>query len=259
MCSKAWIAILFQCYKFLFLMIIGFANASGKDSQCLDYDGKVILAFGDSLTHGSGAPARRPHPYAIKLKELMPSTRIIELGIPGEVTPTMMERLKITLQQMKELPTVVVILGGTNDIGRGLPTGTTISNIINMHEDIRLLKSRNPEKYGGIKHTVLMTIPRMTFDRFRKSRIEINHELRNYVARSSSDDGFTLLMDIENVFSFSPCTSSAPNDGCKPDAFNITNKRYWDAASPLHFSPEGYDEIGKMIYATLCEGKSVFA
>lgn len=243
----------------IILLVSRLETSLGRVTECSYYEGKVILAFGDSLTHGSSTPYRKPHPYAIKLKEYMPLSNIVEMGVPGEVTSSMMERLKVTLHKTNDVPSVVVLLGGTNDIGRGLSNSVIVSNIIRMHDDIRLLKLQSPEKYGVMKHTILMTIPRMTNDRFRKNRIQINHELRNYVAKSASDyDGFTLLMDIENVFAFTPCIPSGINDLCQPRSFNVTNTQYWDRDSPLHFSPQGYDRIGEMVFQTLCEGESVF-
>ena len=92
--------------------------------------------------------------------------------------------------------------------------------------------------------------------------MEVNQQLRNYVTHRTAppppaspprDPALApLLVDLEDVFADTPCVPTGPLDRCQPENFDPGNSRYWDKASPLHFSAEGYDEIGKMIYNTLC-------
>ncbi|MGD9344070.1 MAG: hypothetical protein PVJ25_08525, partial [Desulfuromonadales bacterium] len=53
-------------------------------------DNAVILAFGDSLTRGTGAAQEQSYPAVLGR---MLGTKIINLGVPGEVTSAGLERL----------------------------------------------------------------------------------------------------------------------------------------------------------------------
>ena len=131
-------------------------------SSCVTYDNALILAFGDSLTHGTLSPlTKETHPYTLQLHKHLPSSTIIEKGVPGEVTSHMVERLKVELASLERAPDVIIILGGTNDIGmRIISPQRIVANIISMHEEIRMLKEKYPEKYGHVQRTVVLTIPR---------------------------------------------------------------------------------------------------
>ena len=79
-----------------------------------------ILAFGDSLTEGWCHSGTKFHPYTRKLQSLIQSLSksvdIVNKGVSGETTEQMSDRLPLVLN--KDGPfDLVIILGGTNDIG----------------------------------------------------------------------------------------------------------------------------------------------
>jgi lysophospholipase L1-like esterase len=77
----------------------------------------VILAFGDSLTFGTGAPAGQSYPDRLAL---LLNTTVINAGIPGEVSSAGLDRLPDLLY--KHQPDLVIICHGGNDfLRRGRP------------------------------------------------------------------------------------------------------------------------------------------
>lgn len=87
----------------------------------------VILAFGDSLTFGTGA--KNEQAYPAQLQALI-SRRVINAGIPGEVSTTGLRRLPALLTQHQ--PDLIIICHGANDILRKLDLQQTRNNIQRM-------------------------------------------------------------------------------------------------------------------------------
>ena len=87
----------------------------------------VILAFGDSLTFGTGA--KKEQAYPAQLQSLISRT-VINAGIPGEVTQSGLRRLPALLQQHE--PDLIIICHGGNDILRRLNLERTRNNIQQM-------------------------------------------------------------------------------------------------------------------------------
>jgi lysophospholipase L1-like esterase len=90
-------------------------------------DDAVILAFGDSLTYGTGA--KQEQAYPVLLQSLL-ARPVINAGIPGEITRKGLRRLPALLKQHQ--PDLVIICHGGNDILRRLNLQQTRSNIQQM-------------------------------------------------------------------------------------------------------------------------------
>lgn len=108
----------------------------------------VVLAFGDSLTHGTGAPSGRSYPDM--LSELL-GTTVINVGIPGEVSAAGLKRLPAVLDEYH--PTLVILCHGGNDFLRRLDQGATIRNLKAMIEMIR--------EHGA--DVVIVAVPKLGF------------------------------------------------------------------------------------------------
>jgi lysophospholipase L1-like esterase len=87
----------------------------------------VILAFGDSLTFGTGAD--REQSYPAELARLTGLT-VINAGIPGEVTAQGVRRLPALLDRYK--PQLLLLCHGGNDLLRKTGTAMTRNNIEKM-------------------------------------------------------------------------------------------------------------------------------
>jgi len=94
----------------------------------------VILAFGDSLTFGTGALPAESYPAVL---ENLVDRRVVNSGIPGEVTADGLARLPEVLE--KEKPALMILCHGGNDLLRRLDQRQTARN---LREMIRLAQKR---------------------------------------------------------------------------------------------------------------------
>jgi acyl-CoA thioesterase I len=95
----------------------------------------VILAFGDSLTYGTGASSK--HDYPAVLAELT-HREVINEGVPGEISADGLKRLPDLLEEYQ--PKLLILIHGGNDILKKIPSHITEANIEDM---IVVAKSRN--------------------------------------------------------------------------------------------------------------------
>jgi acyl-CoA thioesterase-1 len=122
---------------FLLLMVVFgvsiTACSSGTRLPRLASDA-VILAFGDSLTFGTGAEPSESYPAVL---EKLISRRVVNAGIPGEVTGEGLSRLPKLLD--KEKPALMLLCHGGNDLLRRLNQKQAANNLRAM---IRLAQER---------------------------------------------------------------------------------------------------------------------
>ncbi len=96
-------------------------------------DDAVILAFGDSLTFGTGSSANQNYPS--RLSQLT-NLQVINAGIPGEISSNGLRRLPAALDTHQ--PDLLILIHGGNDILRKIPSRQTANNLEKMVELARL-------------------------------------------------------------------------------------------------------------------------
>lgn len=111
----------------------------------------VVLAYGDSLTFGTGAAEAESYPLV--LAGLI-GRNVIRAGVPGEVTAQGLRRLPSVLEMHK--PKLVLLCLGGNDMLRRTDDKTIAANLREMVQVIRrqgaavvLLGVPKPALFGG--------------------------------------------------------------------------------------------------------------
>lgn len=94
----------------------------------------VVLAFGDSITFGTGADEHESYPA--QLEQLI-GRRVVRAGVPGEVTAQALARLPEILD--KHSPRLLLLCIGGNDFLRRLGNQQAEANVRAM---VKLAKSR---------------------------------------------------------------------------------------------------------------------
>jgi len=87
-------------------------------------ESSVVVAFGDSLTFGTGADAAASYPCV--LSKLL-RCRVVNAGVPGEVTSSGRQRLQTVLE--REKPDLVILCHGGNDMVQKLDEAATTRNL----------------------------------------------------------------------------------------------------------------------------------
>jgi acyl-CoA thioesterase I len=94
----------------------------------------VVLAFGDSLTFGTGA--NEDESYPAQLEKLI-GRRVVRAGVPGEVSAQALERLPGALDE--HAPRLLILCIGGNDFLRRLGNQQAEQNVREM---VKLARSR---------------------------------------------------------------------------------------------------------------------
>jgi len=92
----------------------------------------VIVAFGDSLTYGTGASEHESYPAVLAQ---MTGRKVIGAGVPGEVTARGLARLPQVLDEHR--PRLVIVCLGGNDLLRKVPQADIKSNLRRIIQLIR--------------------------------------------------------------------------------------------------------------------------
>jgi len=191
----------------------------------------MIVALGDSLTVGYLSPVTGLEwppcqPYTRFLEEMIrdaiakrrKSIRLqaINKGLNGDLTEGMLNRFDRDVLQLN--PSHVIILGGTNDIGWGIPVTEIYSNLEEMYNK-------------AIHHGILLiacAIPSILgYDSLIPPRVRLNKMIHSYCKRKG-----TRYVDLFSA------TADPATQRLSPQYSN----------DGLHLSAEGYRKIAETIF-----------
>lgn len=115
-------------------LLIVLCSACSRSAPRLDKlaDDAVILAFGDSLTYGTGAASGHDYPSVLSR---LANRDVINAGVPGEISEEGRQRLPALLDQYQ--PALLILMHGGNDILRKLPEEQTRANLLAMVDEAR--------------------------------------------------------------------------------------------------------------------------
>jgi acyl-CoA thioesterase-1 len=102
-------------------------------------DGKLVLAFGDSLYAGYGVAQNESFPFrleqALKAKGL--AVQVRNAGVSGETSLGGIQRLAFTLDGLPRKPDLLLLDLGGNDMLRGLPPEDSEKNLRAILDQLR--------------------------------------------------------------------------------------------------------------------------
>jgi len=136
------------------LVVLLFATATGCGQKVPGVapvgPNDVIVAFGDSLTYGTGATESESYPAA--LAQLI-GRKVVRAGVPGEVTEGGLQRLPAVIEEHR--PALVIVCLGGNDMLRKVDPAQTKAN---LREIIRTIRARGISVVlVGVPKPALMT------------------------------------------------------------------------------------------------------
>jgi len=186
----------------------------------MDDDTPTVVALGDSLTagHVAGGPGAwwpRYAPYTDVLEARFPTIRVVNSGVDGDLVTGMLGRLDRDLFQHG--PSLVVVLGGTNDLGWGRSTGEIARDLARLYDLVAA---------ASVDLIACTVPPLMHFPQ----AIPPRHALNAMIRVAAEERGFALV-DL-----FTPLAD--PADGSLDGRWS---------SDGLHLNAAGYRVMGEVI------------
>ena len=134
--------------------------------------GGTILAFGDSLTFGTGAGPEESYPAVL---ERLIARKVVRAGVPGEVTEQGLARLPEALEEAE--PQLVILCLGGNDLLRRVDEAVVVANLRAM---IRLVLDKGAAVVllAPPRPAVLTSAPAFYEELAKEFRIPLEAEVR---------------------------------------------------------------------------------
>ena len=118
--------------------ILAFIIACSDEAKLQALDANAtILAFGDSLTYGTGTSRDKAYPAVLAA---LINRKVINAGVPGEISEKGLPRLSALIKQHQ--PDLIIICHGANDILRKMDINKTRNNLQKM---IDMAKQNNSQ------------------------------------------------------------------------------------------------------------------
>lgn len=138
----------------------------------------VVLAFGDSLTYGTGAAEADSYPAQL---ESLIGRKVVRAGLPGEVSAQALARLPAALEEHQ--PKLLLLCIGGNDFLRNLSQAEAAANVRRM---ISLAKSKGSDVLliGAPEKGLLVTPPKFYAELASDLRVPYEGKVIGEVLRS---------------------------------------------------------------------------
>lgn len=189
-----------------------------------------ILAFGDSLTYGTGAAPAAAYPAvlerSLRNRYFTQDITVANEGLPGEEAVDAFPRFEAALRQHD--PQVVLIMEGTNDLDFEMGDAAA--------EAIRTMAIHARD--GGWD-PIIATIPPQGSSRENAERVEPYNELIRQIAAVNRIP----LVDVNRIIRDGRC-SDGPMER-PPGSFPCVS------ADDLHLTPEGYALVARGFFEEL--------
>lgn len=123
--------IIFLLAVVIFVLIL----STGRHYDKSYFKGRLVVAFGDSLTSGVGASSVSESYIAYLAQDS--GVTIINKGVGGNTTTKALARVQTDVLDLNPKPEVAIILLGGNDFFKGVPQETTKENLTKIVDLIK--------------------------------------------------------------------------------------------------------------------------
>lgn len=246
------------------LIVVEGGHSHGNNPEvsrsCLRaFEGELIYAVGDSLTSGFTLINSEPlvvedHPYTHAVKSAFRHSTVYNFGEEGtdsaEVKEHLMELLPEELNCTDPVPSVFILLSGSNDLLRAENENHrdhTLKNILAMHRSVKAFA----KLHHRVIDTIAVSIPRIKrlTPKEEEYRRFVNHALKEY------SDGSANCSKVRASRGSHSNSGTGDTESCCCTLFLDVDSSSQDylGEDGIHFTKSGYQAFGVQVVDTLCK------